>query len=51
VKGRGRGPLEAASANATEHGISSLGLNLYCNCKESRVKAVCAAAVRSWLES
>lgn len=39
----GKGCLAEVSANATEHGISSLELNKHCDCKESRVRAVCVA--------
>lgn len=47
----GSGPLAEVSADATEQRISSRGLNLCCDCKESRVRAVCIAVIRSWLES
>lgn len=41
----GRGSLAEVSANAIEHRIFSLGLNLHCNCVENRVRAVCVAVV------
>lgn len=39
----GKGYLAEVSANATEHGISSLELNQHCDCKESKVRVVCVA--------
>lgn len=47
----GKGSLAVVSANAIEHKIPYLGLNLYCDCKESRKRAVCVAAVRNCLVS